>query len=541
MMHLGVYCMILILLGFALLFLSESLTPAEIAAMLLTISIHVPAFLTVKTQRAVFGSSTLGPYPEAPVPFLVLANWILIGGLTGNINTYLLTGLAVAIGLGICYAAVRIVAFATTKAVALVSHLPAFDKSTLVMIGNRTIYTLRVGICAVSLVTSSAVLINERGPGLTWMLALLAAFGAIAIAIATWKGTKEFCDRLRATAAAQIANSLTQNAVTTLLYYSQTKPSSIAPMELIERLSSEGVELAVVAREGAARGVLAKSQAHSVWFAPTIATLDAFALQGIKAVFYVNDAMKNGHFIRYNQYHHILVASDALAKAMILPHNIAMYDAVVAPNAKVAALWRASPPSSLRTRIFTVSSIEDKVYLPAYATVPVCPRIAVYVGPDDATGSTPPHLATTIPALIDAALDCDNLHLDLVFPKTGDGLSHALQSREASRADMGGLRQLTGSAVMAANIADIIAVTSATDLSVLRATNKPLIWIGDGPAPSGLYAFNAEHMNQTLSAISNKTPSKPNKIADTNISQTHFNDYPALLAYLDFIRREGIK
>jgi hypothetical protein len=42
---------------------------------------------------------------------------------------------------------------------------------------------------------------------------------------------------------------------------------------------------------------------------------------GLRAVFYVNDAVKNGHFVRFNVFSHILLATGGLAAKDSLPRS----------------------------------------------------------------------------------------------------------------------------------------------------------------------------------------------------------------------------
>lgn len=352
--------------------------------LLIVVLTHVPALLPVKAQAKYMGAAAkwFRGYPEIPVPVLVWIAWGLGGAQIGQTGTMVFVGAGVALCLGVAYAAVRVVDAVAAHATDQTIANPAINLAPLRSKGARIIYLLRVLLVLGS--GGAVVATVALGAGATGvlLLAICCAAGAAALAGVGAVQMRELAKAGAADAPRQIVLMQQANPASVVMHYSQPAASKhLAAKALCKELRDEGLTTAALLREMKLLAAFGTDIADYLWPAPTIAHLDAYVLKTVRAVLYTNDAIKNGHFTRFNQLTHILVAkSGELAKADTLPGGLEIYDAVVAPDWVTAQRWRAQLPPEAAQRVVTVGRLTvNATLLSAIQRGPETAQVSVHV------------------------------------------------------------------------------------------------------------------------------------------------------------------
>lgn len=386
--------------------------------------VHALALLTVAQQRNIFGNfkGILGRYPEGIALILILSGWTVIATLTGPSILSFATGFIFAMALAVCYAAVRIVGTKSLSSAKL--SLPTTNYSAAVMskLTARSIYLLRIFLAVISAFGLLSFALNGFVMG--WLpifafvvlcvAALLATYGILSERTLTQGAGK--------TAKLAIAAQMGAKPVETAIYYSgAAKSKHLAPIALAEQFEKSCIPTAIICREAGAHKALVKAPHDHLLLCPAISALDGVAQPTLKTIFYVNDAAKNGHFVRFNNYTHILRTTGTIAAGTSLPQSCDVYDIIIAPNEEKAAAWRAAANADMAKRIITLGkNSTNSSYLPSSKYPSGKPLLALHLGDlldNDETRSLVPKLIN----LIAAIAKLDTVRMDIWFPSAKNG------------------------------------------------------------------------------------------------------------------------
>lgn len=505
----------------------------------LTILIHLPAMMTVAQQRKVLGALRfLKKYPEALVPLLILANWSLVGVVSGNLLKALVVGAAFCFAIGVAYAGVRLVVFGTNKSRKYSSHVPTFNIMPIIRKGNSIIYAIRVMLALMSLGLLACFFYGDLLSGWSAVIALLGAGASILVAYVTWHTIDQLSRQAGLAAKNILLDLMSTRPADVLLYVSgNTKTTLKSVRSLIFDLNSQGLKVAILAREKEIVANLGKTAAVHVWLAPLLASLDSFGSLPFKAVFYVNDAVKNGHFVRFNHLPHILMAMGGLSKEEELPRNLAMYDLVIAPDQSKATSWHRHAESELQNKVAYLKRKKAPTYWPATEALAKTRTFGLFLGPNPVTGELDPNVALALSSLLPYFKREDERELIVTTPKEKgrDPMSNALVqklTRILERAEDLASDLILGSPVSAANLADIVIIANDHNLYELRQTGKPILWLGNDNVPNGLYSVDVsgEGFLELLSVIDKGISPKNSYIEENNELVREFEDLPTLVA-----------
>lgn len=556
------YAIYISLTGFlvaGILLAEGGLTFRDISLILLAFLSHAPAILPVTKQNAILGkpAGMLGRYPEAIIPVIVLISWVMISLLGNGQFAPVSSGIAVVIALGTCYGAVRMIVAFSAKSTRITTHVPDFSAKALRDIGTRGIYLMRILLSAASLWGLLDYLLT--GQATTWLAIVSVATICVVALLAFFsiRIERTLSQRAAGTAAQALAAQLLSTPSDVALYYSGAVNSEhTAPAKLAAQLASEGILPVIIVREAGAQEILSNAPHSHLWICQTIDTLDAAAQPGLRAVFYVNDAVKNGHFVRFNDFSHILLVTGELAANHSLPRSCAMYDVIIAPDTAKAELWRTAASPDLARRIVTVGGVGATAsdYTAATVYPSECPVLTLHLGdwgrkPNG--GETElQKLRNMLLRLIDTVVASGLAHLEIWFPLPESGASSAvlrslyrdaelairssLSYDEKGVADPSLVTLKTGMPVDAANAADFPIATSASDLNALRGTGKPLLWFDPASSPDGIRAIEntAENFRTALEATWQECIGSAEFSGAAPEEQAHYSDFRTLVEKL---------
>ena len=520
---------------------------------------HAPALLPVSKQNALLGkpNGMLGRYPEAIIPVIVLVSWVTVGLLGNGQFAPVVSGIAAVIALGTCYAAVRMIDAFSKKSAQITTHLPNFSATALRDIGTRSVYLIRVLLTAASFWELLEYLLT--GQSTTWLAILSVATICVVALLALFSiRIERTISQLAASTASQdLAAQLLSKPSDVALYYSGPANSKhTAPAKLAARLGNEGILPVIILREAGAKKILSQAPNSHVWICPKIDTLDAAAQPGLRAVFYINDAIKNGHFVRFKDFSHILLATGELATKHSLPRSCAMYDVIIAPNPAKAELWRTAASPDLAGRIVTVGKVGATAsdYTAATAYPSAYPVLTLHLGDwgrnPDADDVKLQEFRNMLLHLIETVMASGLARLEIWFPLPASGAASAslrLLHRDADMAIRSGLTYdgegivepslvtlKTGMPVTAANSADFLIATSASDLNALRGTGKPLLWFDPAPAPDGITTIEktAGNFATAVQAAWQECSVSAEFSGAAPETETHFSDFRTLVEKL---------
>jgi hypothetical protein len=520
---------------------------------LFAIFAHIPAVLTVALQNALLGkpSGMVGRYPEIIVPLLVLITWAMAAVSSQVPTTVLVAGVVSATALGACYAAVRIVVAVSGRTKHLSSHVPDFSTSRMQAQSARSIYGLRVVMALVSFYALITLLHTAANVAWIMFVAVLVISAVAALGWLAIKAEQSVARRTAKTATQALSARLRVEPAEVALYYSgAAKAKHASPVKLAQELAKENMPPVIIAREEGAIKTLVKAPHRHLWLSPTINTLDAMAQPALRVIFYVNDAAKNGHFIRFNEFAHVMQATGPFANMQKLPRNCRMYDMIIAPDTARADLWRSAADPDMASRIVTLNPIEE--YEKAHSYPSACPVMTLHLGtPSSATCAETPDLSPfleMLPRLIALVKDCAIARLEIWLPDPAQGTSDPmlrLLHREVEVAIEGILDYdeendvftspvslHTGTPNEAANAADFPIVTAQSNLNAMRRTAKPLLWFDPAPAPEDVQplGITAEDYTAALDAIWTAPTAPSHSRDETSATNRHFTSYAALIA-----------
>ena len=502
---------------------------------------HFPSILPVRNQVKYMGGAAkwFGRYPESPAPFLVWMAWVVGGAKTGQTGMMVLAGAVVALCLGVAYGAIRAVDMIAVRANTQVIANPALNLAPLRTLSARFIYFLRVLL----VLGSGAAVVGSVALGSSAQAVLLlvisCAIGAATIGFFGVVQARAIARSGAHDAARQVRVAQQDHPAAVAVHYSQPAQSEHrTPKELSKTLREEGLLTALISRETSVHKTFKPVDADYLWPAPTITHLDAYALETLRAIFYTNDAIKNGHFTRFNQFIHVLVAeSGSLGRAVALPRGLAIYDAVVAPDFLTAQRWRAVASPEIACRIMTVGKLNvNATLLPAIRRCSEDAVISVHVRSEDLEEAT---FGALMDGLLAVFADVVVLpEVSLMLSYTPDRPSRFLDLLVAEFTRQAAVINGTdpevpkriflreGRAEAFHNAADVLIATGEANVSEMLETQKLVFWLGGGTPPAGVLVIG-----QDGPAFGTQLEEKI-KTAVTHLSQ-HYDCYSDLVADIE--------
>ena len=515
-----------------------------------TFLIHVPALFPVAKIRQILGRQL--PV-ETFFPIGIFALWSLVGVIMGGgIWRYALIGAMFGLGSGLGFWALKVNVKALAQIALKAAPNPQPGLEPLKVVLMRSVYSLRTIVVALSLGTAT-VHLGFALPvfGSAAALALLTGFACVWLSAFGNKQIHKCALIAQQDAGRMLERQEKASGIAEVLLYVSDKPNSEhARIEtLSSRLSREGVRFAIVAREAVHAPRLRQFGANYVWLAPYIACLDATARPNAQAVFYTNDGIKNGHFTRFGHLCHILDATTGtLAKSDTLSEALNMYDYIIAPAPDVAVKWRTYLPLERAQKVITLnlnpltplaaqavlsSHTDMALVLPApksdndYPSAEEIYRINTLVA-----RFTAPSVATqTLGEVTDDAKshsDRGHLHIGIATTETGP-LTPWHRTLEALGTNNANARITVRFERQEKtwNRAEIILAQTHSQVTELRATAKPILWVGTGTAPIGTCTVDLMHRDP-LFAAANLRP-KPDPL--------HFTTLRGLLDYVGSVEQ----
>ncbi len=374
----SIYAAPLLVAGLITLAQMFGLTWADAGLAVFSFLLHAPSLVPVRTIRQSVGVK-LGAFPEAPFFALIFLAWGAAAILYGSAVYALTAGAVLSVSVGIQFGVVRAIDLIVKKAQTVGAHNPNFQANRLMTLLKRITFVMRAATAGLSFLVLWSFMAS--GENAIWWLpiAVLAPVLSVMATYGNGQNLLAFAKQAAETAEETIAAACADNPPTCAIYYSSAqsaKHRQLAPA--IERLKGAGVVTALISREQHSTDACLLANPDYLWRAYKLDTLDTFAQPSVKAALYLNDAAKNTHFIRFNEMAHILLAQDGpLSTHGRLRTNMAVYDAIVAPNSQVAALWRRTSDPEVASRVVVVDP--NTVPLPeiapakdTYSTLALC-------------------------------------------------------------------------------------------------------------------------------------------------------------------------
>ena len=381
MKHLVYFGALLALLVLAVLL--ASLGQAGMAAALLfcaAILGHGLSLLRVSDQKWLLsgGPAALARHADAVAMLAVLATYFGAAiALPAGAALFGL-GLGAALALGLCYGAVRMISeFKASRAPIATFALPEAP-GDVGRVGMRLAYLMRIAGATVSLVALVAIALGAT-PGAVaamagFVLAVL-SLAVVAVAVVTVRLVGRLELETQDVQLALVRTRLAELAPEIVLYYSAPfSPTHKTLEKTITDLRAGGRPFFVLLRERQVFERFRKRGQSNIVLAERMGLLDGLVVPSVKLALYLNDGEKNGHFVRFNQMDHVILAKAANERDGALPQTFAMYGGIIAPNAELAARWRAQSRSDVAGRVLHLSPPPARVA----RKIPLLPRAHLF-------------------------------------------------------------------------------------------------------------------------------------------------------------------
>ena len=501
-----------------------------ILLMCTTVLIHAPALLPVAKMRQVFGRR----FPvETLFPIGIFALWCLLGvTIGGTLWHYALFGAMFGLGSGLGFWALKVNVKVVAKIALIAAPNPQPGLEPLKAVLMRYIYLLRASVVALSLGTAT-IHIGFAQPVLSAAAALALLAGLACVCLSAF-GAHQI--HKRALSAQQNAGKILERqerasgAAEVLLYVSDRPSAKHTRVQTLStRLSQEGFRFAIIVREAIHAPRLRKFGANYVWLAPFVASLDATARPSAQAVFYTHDAQKNGHFTRFSQLSHILDATTGkLSGLENLSDALNMYDYIIAPSPDVAVKWRTSLPLERAQKVLTLN-LKPLTPLAAQAVLGATTDIALSLhaptSDHDYPSAEDMHRINTLVARFMAPSmggeplggsrddgkvhpDRGHLHIGITTTKTGP-LTPWHRNLKALGTNNARITVRLENRASTWNRAEIIFAQTQGQVTELRATAKPILWVGGGAVPDGACFVDLSHDGPLFAAATQRPEPDP--------------------------------
>ncbi|QCO55505.1 hypothetical protein EOK75_06925 [Pseudorhodobacter turbinis] len=477
-----------------------------VGLLILVLLLHLPSLIPVSVARR-FSGIKLGRYPEVVFPVFILLGWVAVAGLHGSIRYALIAGVTFALSVGVQLGVVRAIDMVAKGTNFVGSHNPNFEATSLLAGLKRMCFGTRAGTALLSLVVFWTFL--AQGQDSFWWLppAVLAPVLSFLAAAAMCFNLKTVAEHAASTAAKGIATSVVGNPPKCVIYYSSSKSARHVQLKpTVKEFTDAGIPAALLSREPHSVAACKAAKPDYLWRASTIDTLDAFAQPSLKAAIYINDAAKNTHFIRFNTMAHILLTKRGpVSKLKRLTHNMAVYDAIIAPNIATADLWCRTSEPEVASRVVVVD--RNTATLPkAKRNIEPFSSLSLSLKPNFLAMQDTYEGVKVIRALLSWIASDQSRHLSVSIRGADKDVSVRAFQQVLENAAEASQRVtiLENADTLAHTESDILIATGADDLWNFAQSEKPVLMIGsqgmtDGIGP--LWGSN-EEVTKSLNAAS---------------------------------------
>ncbi len=347
---------------------------------------HSIAILKLNQVKKILGPKLLLEikYAEIVFPLLPLVLWLYFYFIfTVSITTFV-CGVILSINVGLaalCNRVLRIIGQKFRKVTVCYEKTGA---AKLLTFASRIFYRLRLANVALSFFAAICVGLGY-GDSLpkTIILVPLGFFFYIAVAMLVLVAElRQLIGFSTLISKRYIAIAIAEAEADTAIYVSDPRATKfLAPVKMVKALINEGIAITAIMRDAKGVDAMNSSGANPIFFAPTIRSLDLFARPYLKNIFYINDSIKNGHFIRFSQYNHIIVPTGKLLGVKQLPKCIEMYDIVVAPNRDKAMEWSSNLSRNSKVKIVAVETEKISEQSDTQIELPQKVMLSIYIDP----------------------------------------------------------------------------------------------------------------------------------------------------------------
>lgn len=342
--------------------------PLMIATVFVT---HFPAVLKISDQRKIFGSfKILRGFDEIPAMTFMVFGWIICSAQVGFgvIPLMVLTVTAIA---G-CYLATRWSGKFSISPTEISSFSTPKTPENLSVRGQQAGYVLR---CCLVLTSAGAICGSILGLA-TWTQTALGVLSITAlVVVSAWVVSLRWTRQrlqpsLKAAQINVVRAELAKLRPEIVIYYSSPNVTNSKAIETaITQVAETDRPYFVLVREARVFAMCLKAGIKNLVLAERIETLDHFKTDSLKLAVYINDAEKNGHFIRFNDLHHVNILPASSANWNTLASNYNMYDSLLARTIAARDAIRTDVSPELGAKLTYLSTTEkssDVPILPAY-------------------------------------------------------------------------------------------------------------------------------------------------------------------------------
>ncbi|QCO55819.1 hypothetical protein EOK75_08730 [Pseudorhodobacter turbinis] len=465
------------------------------------ILLHTLLALPAKVLRTLFGAPIEKlRYIEAPLPIVAFLFWLQIGWFYGVLLAGSMMGLVFALTVALHFAALRLLDLEAQRLSVNEEVWQHAKGGTDLTLAKKSIYSLRVGVAAFSLMVACQTVLQLGRDSLFYIplstatiFCLVLAVGGAVIGYASWRKLNSRLTDTKTVVSTLATAKINASGITVAHYISDPKAKAYgSSTALVTKLKKEGVALAVFAREAKAVAPITKAAPDVISFVPTIMDMSSYTAEGLRTFLYVNDAIRNGHATRFQQYNHVLIASGPILNATKLPQSFQIYDWIVAPSTDLARTWIKSSSAGVREKIVVAGAAARTINC-QHGHISTEPTVGIFVQPsafgDDSFGV----IGQTL-ELLNSLKTMDDVHVTITYSSEAGAKSASLyrlaRAISAWKADKGLSRRLTeniGNFAFAANSCEIFCTHSINAYDALIEAQKPLVWLGSGVAPAGYY------------------------------------------------------
>lgn len=225
--------------------------------------------------------------------------------------------IGVGLAMLIALEAERLLKFRRRFLVPVAANLPGLAEGT-----QRFPYpwVFRMNCAVLALALFASVLLPESGP-----VVFVSVLGADALALLA---VLSMVRRVRAEAASarRLPRAIRRLGPVFYLYWHERPGSSFQVAMWLEELERVGEPFAIVVRTTANFYELAGRTRLPVILRPAVADLDVLMVASVRAVFYVNNSIRNNHMIRYTELEHIQLLHGESDKSSSINPVMRMYD-----------------------------------------------------------------------------------------------------------------------------------------------------------------------------------------------------------------------
>ncbi|WP_050527053.1 hypothetical protein [Pseudorhodobacter aquimaris] len=527
--------------GFAQAFNRLIAGAAPLLILVEAVLLHAILALPAKVLRTLFGAPIQKlRYIETPLPVIAFLFWLQIGWFYDAFWPGAVLGFAFAVTMAVYFAALRLLDLEAQRLGTNESVWKHAKGGADFALAKKSIYILRVGVAFFSLMVAGQTIFNGMRESLLYIplgtaavFCLVLALGGVAIGYASWRAVNNRLQQAKIVDSTLATTQINTSGITVGHYICDPKAKVYGnSTALVTKLKKEGVDLAVIARETKAIAPITKAGPASISFVQTMQELDHYAADGLRTILYVNDAVKNGHFTRFSQYNHVLVAHGGVLKEAMLPQNFELYDWIVAPNTDVARTWIKNSSAAIGDKIVVAGGSSGAINC-QHGRISTEPTVGIFVQPSD-FGDDSFGVVDQILAILDCLKVMEDVHVTITYSSEAGAKAASLYRLArviaAWRADPKLSRRLTeniGNFAFAANSCEIFCTHGTNAYDALIEAQKPLIWLGMGAAPAGYY--DLEDPAYTLGRIRVSDP-----LAATRLSLrgAEIPVYPTLGAFI---------